>query len=135
MSRRVYLLGVGLALVALALAFTDWMLSLQPGLTKANMRRIRVGMTLEEVKALLCDWPAMVGLEGHPSFWADRVTQEELAYAGSQGNGRVVVDFADNETYRVQVLFREGRVVPPVDWLGPEDDPGLLARLRSWLGW
>ena len=33
MSRRVYLLGVGLALVALALAVTDWALSLQPGVT------------------------------------------------------------------------------------------------------
>ena len=36
MSRRVYLLGVGLALVALGLALTDWALSLQPGVTEAN---------------------------------------------------------------------------------------------------
>ena len=34
MPRRVYLLGVGLALVALALAVTDWALSLQPGVTE-----------------------------------------------------------------------------------------------------
>src|SRR5260370_36465154 len=53
MSRRVYLLGVGLALVALALAFTDWALSLQPGVTEANAKRIRAGMTLAEVEALL----------------------------------------------------------------------------------
>src|SRR5947209_1137948 len=30
MSRRVFLMGVGLALIALALAFTDWALSLRP---------------------------------------------------------------------------------------------------------
>jgi hypothetical protein len=36
MSRRGYLLGLGLAL-----AFTHWALSLQPGVTEANVRRIR----------------------------------------------------------------------------------------------
>ena len=53
MSRRIYLLGVGLALVALALAFTDWALSFQPGVTEANARRIRPGMTQEAVESLL----------------------------------------------------------------------------------
>ena len=38
MSRRVYLLGLGVALVALALAFTDWALSLRPRVTEANVR-------------------------------------------------------------------------------------------------
>ena len=53
MSRRVYLLGVGLALVALALAFTDWALSLRPGVTEVNVRRVKPGMTLAEVEAVL----------------------------------------------------------------------------------
>src|SRR5262249_10302590 len=53
MPRRVYLLGVGLALVALALAFTDWALSLRPGVTEANVKRIRPGMTLTDVEALM----------------------------------------------------------------------------------
>src|SRR5262245_29315472 len=53
MSRRVYRLGLGLGLVALTLAFTDWALGLRPGVTEANVRRLRVGMTLEEVEALL----------------------------------------------------------------------------------
>src|SRR5262245_644263 len=53
MSRRVYLLGVGLALVALALALTDWVLSLQPGVTEANVKRIKDGMTLDQVEAIL----------------------------------------------------------------------------------
>ena len=37
MSRRIYLLGVGLALVALALAVTDWALGLPPEVTEANL--------------------------------------------------------------------------------------------------
>jgi hypothetical protein len=48
MARRVYLLGVGLAMVALALAFTDWALSLRRGVTEANAKRIRPGMTLAD---------------------------------------------------------------------------------------
>ena len=53
MPRRVYLLGVGLALVALALAFTDWALSFQPGVTEANVKRIKPGMTMREVEGIL----------------------------------------------------------------------------------
>jgi hypothetical protein len=51
----VYLLGVGLALVALALAFTDWVMMAPsaPGVTEANVRHIRPGMTVEQVEALL----------------------------------------------------------------------------------
>jgi hypothetical protein len=52
MSRRVYLLGVGIVLVAMGLAFTDWMLSLH-GVTEANAKRIRPGMPMAKVEALL----------------------------------------------------------------------------------
>ena len=38
MPRRAYLLGAGLALLALALAFTDWALSLGPGPMEANVK-------------------------------------------------------------------------------------------------
>src|SRR5262245_28274950 len=53
MNRQVYLLGVGLSLVALAFVATDAALGPRPGVTKANFERIRVGMTLEEVQAVL----------------------------------------------------------------------------------
>jgi hypothetical protein len=53
MSGRVYALGVGLALVALALVLTDQYLSGLPGVTGANVRRLREGMTLAEVEAIL----------------------------------------------------------------------------------
>ena len=52
MSRRVYLLGLGLALVALAFVVTDALLW-EPGVTEANVKRIRPGMTLEQVERLL----------------------------------------------------------------------------------
>jgi hypothetical protein len=58
MSRRVFLLGIGIALVALALAFTDWALSLRPGVTEANVKRIRPGMTLKEVESILGGLPS-----------------------------------------------------------------------------
>jgi hypothetical protein len=72
MSRRVYLLGVGLALVALALAVTDWALSLRYGVTEANYRRIRPGMTLEQVEAILGP-PGGTGY--HATTWAIPGTQ------------------------------------------------------------
>src|SRR5947209_16222382 len=45
MSRGVYLLGVGLALVALGLAFTDWALRPSPGVTPENFGLLCKGMT------------------------------------------------------------------------------------------
>ena len=45
MPRGVYLLGVGLALVALAFVLTDALLW-RPGITEAHVRLIREGMTL-----------------------------------------------------------------------------------------
>ena len=52
MSRQVYLLGVGMLLVAGALLLTDWAVRPPPapGVTEANVRRIREGMTLEQLR-------------------------------------------------------------------------------------
>ena len=52
MSSRELLWLAGVALVALALLLTDRLLW-QPGLTEANVRRLRPGMPLAEVEALL----------------------------------------------------------------------------------
>src|SRR5262245_59735696 len=64
MRKRALLWLPGLALVALALFLTDSLLW-QPGLTEDNVRRLRPGMTLAEVEALLggpatetIDWQA-----------------------------------------------------------------------------
>jgi hypothetical protein len=52
MPRRIYLLGVAIVLVAAGFLGTDAALW-RPGPTEANARRIKVGMRLEEVEAIL----------------------------------------------------------------------------------
>ena len=106
--------------MALALAFTDWTLSLQPGVTDANARRIRVGMTLEEVEALLGGLGEAIA---NGSEWEVRgQTVQWWRWVGSTGVVRVIVD----ETGRVvEARWRPSGKAPP----------GLLARLRAWLGW
>jgi hypothetical protein len=52
MSRGVYLLGVGIVLLAGAFLLTDRLLW-RPGVTEANVRRNRVGMTSAQVEAIL----------------------------------------------------------------------------------
>ncbi len=69
MPRTVFLLGVALFLMALAFLATDALLW-RPGVTEANARRIRPGMTLAQAEAIL-------GSESHvivrrprgPVFW------------------------------------------------------------------
>src|SRR5262245_18134301 len=53
MSRRFYLLGLGLALVALALGETHHLVWFAPGVTEANYQRIALGMGEADVAALL----------------------------------------------------------------------------------
>jgi hypothetical protein len=116
MSRRVYLLGVGLALVALALAFTDWALSLQPGVTEANSRRIRAGMSLAEVESLL----------GRPAGWAQRTDRCGGDWLRKWGcpRGEVIV-----------LSSPDDRVMRAAFHPNPAGLPSPLARLRAWLGW
>jgi hypothetical protein len=115
MPRRVYLLGLGLALVALALAVTDWALSLQPGVTKANAKRIRPGMTLRQVEAILGGPGTFLGKE-HPRSPENHVLWESVdawALVGFDQRGRVMS----------AICFPQEQRPPP------------LARLRAWLGW
>jgi hypothetical protein len=49
----IYLLGLRLALIGLALAVTDWVMGPCPGATEANCRRIRAGKKMKLVEALL----------------------------------------------------------------------------------
>jgi hypothetical protein len=115
MSRRVYLLGLGLALLALALAFTDWALSLQPGVTEANVKRIRPGMTLAEVEALFgCRWRAGFINNGSPA---------EVSFEWEGARGVAVVRCDLGQRARQATWHRRERV------------DSLLSRLRAWLGW
>ena len=111
MSRRVYLLGVGLALVALALAVTDWALSLQPGVTEANVKRIREGMTLAEVERLF-------GRSPDRRIGGDCPRESCQWYTPA---GDAVVE------------LHNGRV-RSVEWFEGHP-PSPLTRLRAWMGW
>ncbi len=62
MPRLVYLTGLALLLLAGAFLLTDKLLW-PPGVTEANLLRIRVGMTLGEVEAILGE-PGVKGDEG-----------------------------------------------------------------------
>src|SRR5262245_51808512 len=53
MPRLVYLTGVGIGLAAVAFALTYALLGPPPAVTEANVRRIKPGMTLAEVEAIL----------------------------------------------------------------------------------
>jgi hypothetical protein len=113
MSRRVFVLGVALALLALTFALTDWWLGRQPCVTEANFKRIREGMTMQEVEAIL----------GAPG---DRMAGPGVLYWRWQGeSGTAVVGFDGTGKVR-EFLFNRSSATAR---------PGFLRRLRSWLGW
>ena len=126
MSRRVYLLGAGLALVALALAVTDWALSLRPGVTEANAKRIRPGMTVQQVEGLM-GGPA--DYTGPPIRWT----------VFEQSGPRVIISWVGFwtgiEGYAAVFFDQHGRVERADFDPDPSNPPGPLARLRAWLGW
>ena len=124
MSRRVFLLGVAIAMVALVFAATDAALVPAPGVTEANVRRIKPGMTLREVEAILGTRWALL-------CTTSTVLPENCLWDGPEGRVQVVFTF---------VGLAEG------DWWNPRvarngvyfrrtARPNLLDRLRSWLGW
>src|SRR5262245_46758429 len=64
MPRLTYLCGLALLLLAGAFLLADW-LTWQPGVTEANVRRLRPGMPLAEVEAILGGKPDDVYGPGH----------------------------------------------------------------------
>ena len=98
MRKRACLWLAGLALVALALLLTDRLLW-RPGLTEDSVRRIRPGMPLAEVEALL-GGPAADAFElpdDYPAFRWQRAWRE--------GGADVVVQFlADNRVMAAEVI-------------------------------
>jgi hypothetical protein len=103
MSERGFPLRVGLALLApplillaLAFVFTEPSLTPRPGVTIANLARIREGMTFDEVKAILGEPVRMDrGFAGSPCWYRE-------AWKGARDD--VFVDFwsTDNRVRAVQ---------------------------------
>jgi hypothetical protein len=119
MPRLVYLSGVGAALVALAFAFTNYVIGPSPGVTEANARRIRPGMTIVQVEGVLGGPGRLVFEEGAPGI-------ECRGYQWVAAGGQVVV-----------VFNRRGGSSPAVSQtlFIRTASPSPLARLRAWLGW
>src|SRR5262245_56401828 len=116
MSKRVYLLGVGIALLGVGLTVTDWVLSLRPGVTEANVKRIRAGMTVREVEALL-------GCRAAPMTVSDKdfPLPNICVQEGDEGWALIYVE-------------SDGRVSKASWHSFDRTRPGPLDRLRAWLG-
>ncbi len=130
MSRRVYLLGVGIALVALAFAITNYIMGPSPGVTEANSRRIQKGMTLKEVQAIF-GGPGKLSGEG--GGLAGGMVWRHSLFAWEGTHGTALVSFGNSGWYD-SFKYDAPQVVKGVTFrraAGP--DP--LARLRAWLGW
>jgi hypothetical protein len=116
MSRYVILvgglfLGVGLSLTGVTLSVRDLHVRPCSGVTERNAQRIKMGMALSEVQALL-------GGPAHGGFLAAPTES-----VGSWGSDRV----------QVNVSFdRDGKVTGVQTFLA--DPRGPMERLHAWLG-
>ncbi len=137
MSRRMYVLGVALTLVALALAVTDWALSLQPGVTERNVNRVREGMSVSEVEALMGK-PHVPGVSmlvkgsGRVRWYTSL-----YCWVGSDGIACLLLR-PDGRAWRAVWFHRdspEGGAPFVTLTAGKPASPGPLVRLRAWLGW
>jgi hypothetical protein len=126
MSGRVFLLGVGLALVALAFALTDRLLAPRGGVTAANVQRV-LGLTLREAKAILGDSPHMLPSDASQTgyIWVSRGGCASV-YFNNRTQRAEAATFADANDPSTQHAIR---------FFGCASEPGPFARLRALLGW
>jgi hypothetical protein len=129
MSRRVYLLGVGLALLALAFVVTDRVFGPPPGITEVNARRLRWGMTLAQVEAIF-GCPANGRIEFTPilrggAAWEGREEPDPTLGWVREWDGRggtaTVFFYRDNRVHRVQ--------------FDSSAQSAVMEHFRAWLGW
>jgi hypothetical protein len=118
--RRLAWVGAALCLVALAFGLTVRLIGPEPpGVTEANLRRIRPGMTLKEVEAILGeDWWPISGsgnleYQTFRGLWPGRDGLAYVSLCGAVGSPTVVYSTTFERT----------------------KTSGPLARLRAWLGW
>jgi hypothetical protein len=129
MPRFIYLLGLGLALIGLALAVTDWVMGPAPGVTYRNLSRVQPGMTVRQVEAVF-------GRPGVSPMWGPSpfVPTEPMYWAGECGV--VCVEFAQI-TRKASCVYII-RCPTALNYIGCDPRPsrpkGLLDCLRAWLG-
>ena len=113
MPRPLYLRGIGIVMVAAAFILTHEALGPWPGVTEANARRIRKGMTWVEVTEILGPHPFGRKYPGSPggdslTAWAGRdgevylhFTEDGLvAYSEWRPNGHRIFTFDPTESPR-----------------------------------
>jgi hypothetical protein len=119
MRRRACWWLAGVVLVVGALLLTDWLLW-RPGLTEDNVRRIKPGMPLAEVEAML----------GGPATWE---MDMRLAAPDEERGYRWLRRWKAEGAAVDGQFFEDGRVMAAGG--GRRSRPGPLARLRSLLVW
>jgi hypothetical protein len=138
MSGRVYLLGVGLVLVALAFIVTDRALPPTPGVTEVNVKRVKVGMTYGEVEDLLGSPDLIARMNGGLRSSRNQMEADiRDSDAVRAANGGFVVWPWDGEEGTAVVYFGPDARAHKVTWMGADPPQGqsFFARLRAWLGW
>jgi hypothetical protein len=129
MPRFIYLLGVGLALIGLALAVTDWAMGPYPGVTYRNLSRVQPGMTVRQVEAIF-GGPGVSPVWGPSPF----VITEPMYWVGECGV--VCVEFRQTSRRVAEVYVIRCRTY--LNYIGcnpcPSPPKGFLERLRAWLG-
>ncbi len=122
-ARQLVWVGIALCVVALALGVTWRFLGLTPGVTDANFRRVRSGMTVAEVETILGPHPGL----GRPLQVGEVISG--LLWRGEQVEGFVWLG-DDGRATHASWHDREGRV--------SYSTPGgksPLAPLRALFGW
>jgi hypothetical protein len=122
MPRLVYLLGVGMMLVTMAFLVTDRLLY-SPGITEANMRRIRPGMTRSEVERIF---------GGPPEFGVGVIARK------AEDVSDLALIWKRNDGFCCAVIFDPRDRTSGGVWIKGEHypyQPRPLDHLRSWLGW
>ncbi len=118
-TRQVAWVGIALTVVALALGVTERLLEPLPGVARANVKRLRPGMTLAEVE----------GLFGQPGGPVACVLQPEpgvnvwLVWSAEAGDCLLGFDQQGRVLAIRSLLSSEPETTPP------------LSRLRSLFGW
>jgi hypothetical protein len=123
MTRRVYLLGIGLALVSLALIITEAAVTPRAGITPENFQRIRKGMTLAEVRRIL----------GSPTGGPHLGRGRGTSYWWEEGNHRVIASFGPAD--RLLEAFARFNSETLIRSCRDEQPPSLFEKLRVWLSW
>jgi hypothetical protein len=133
LQRWVFLLGVGIMLVAGAFLLTDQLLC-QPGVTEANVRRIRQGMAVREVEVLLGGPGQDIGPWGFVFRRAGGGVEVLLSRPGPDIGWPHVLVWVQPRGHPV-VHFCEGRVERAAWIPDGEIPPSFFERVRSWFDW